>query len=183
MGSLSFPAPAGRSTAFCKWLLSEHARGNSIKRAANNWNGTLCESSLAVTWASVWFEGARSECKRQMNCLCFPFCLFKYWNTKSFRREIIQGSQSKWDSLCRKTEHTFFFLFSNPCMCVCVGGGGCFLRYKRKACWDWFLRTTTQRWCAAWKYTQDAERSNWVFIPLDNVMRIGLASCLRSWSL
>lgn len=120
MGSLSFPAPAGRSTAFCKWLLSEHARGNSIKRAANNWNSTLCESSLAVTWASVWFEGARSECKRQMNCLCFPFCLFKYWNTKSFRREIIQGLQSKWDSLCRKTEHTFFFSFFKS-LHVCVG--------------------------------------------------------------
>lgn len=121
MGSLSFPAPAGRSTAFCKWLLSEHACGNSIKRAANNWNGTLCESSLAVTWASVWFEGARSECKRQMNCLCFPFCLFKYWNTKSFRREIIQGLQSKWDSLCRKTEHAFFFFFFQILACVCRG--------------------------------------------------------------
>lgn len=125
MGSFSFPAPAGRSTAFCKWLLSEHARGNSIKRAANNWNGTLCESSLAVTWASVWFEGARSECKRQMNCLCFPFCLFKYWNTKSFRREIIQASQSKWDSLQKNRAHFFFSFFKSLHVCVGVCGFFC----------------------------------------------------------
>lgn len=86
----------------------------------------LHERSCCVMWR------ARREYKRQMNCLCFPFCLFKYWNTKSFQREImLRGLQSKWDSLHEKQ------ILSNPRVWV-----GVCLCYKCKACWDWFLQSS-----------------------------------------
>lgn len=63
-------------------------------------------------------KGTRSQYKRQMNCLCFPLCLFKYWNTKSFHREImLRGLQSKWDSL---HENKFFQILGCVWAHVCV---------------------------------------------------------------
>lgn len=61
-----------------------------------------------ATQASARFEGAGSERERQMNCLCFPFCLFKYWSTESFRWEIIRDLLRKWDSA--EKQNSFLFL-------------------------------------------------------------------------
>ncbi len=133
MGSLF--APAGSSTTFCKWLLCERARGNAIKHTANNWNGTFCESSLAVIWkeAVVWFEGARSQYKRQMNCLCFPFCLFKYWNTKSFRIEIMLRG-------CRANE----ILSTKTNSLKSSGVSGCVFVLQVQSLLGWFLWSSSR---------------------------------------
>lgn len=67
---------------------------------------------------SCGLKGTWSQYKRQMNCLCIPLCLFKYWNTKSFRGEtMLRGLQSKWDSL---HENKFFQILGCVWAHVCV---------------------------------------------------------------
>lgn len=153
-----FLVPAGSSSTFCKCL---QARGNAIKHTANNWKGTVCESLLIVIWKKPLcdWKGLGVSTKGKMNCLCFPFCLFKYWNTKSFRREIIlQGLQSKWDSL---RENKFFQILGCEWVCVCVTSA----RPAGISSCEAAAATSVSMWAwwATWKYTEEARRSNWVF--------------------
>lgn len=77
-----------RHDTFVKWLRVHSWQHNQTRctQLRRRFLFSACESLLAALWKEplAWFERARSEYKRQMNCLCFPICLFKYWNTKSF---------------------------------------------------------------------------------------------------
>lgn len=83
-------------------------------------------------------EGLGVGYKRRMNCLCFPSCLFKYWNTKSFRREMRCcgpfAEQMRFSLHKKKRKNNKFF--SNPRVCV-----GVCLCCECKACWDRFLQS------------------------------------------
>lgn len=75
-----------------------------------------CDMSRGVIWRSCeWVQKANE-------LPVFPFCLFKYWNTESFRREImLQGLAEQMRFLLRITNKQKKKEFQIPgCEWVCV---------------------------------------------------------------
>lgn len=120
MGSVSFFVPSWEQRGrffFFSFFSPNDSGANVLVATLSNAEQTV-ETALYVshrsqaTRASARFEGAGSESERQMNCLCFPFCLFKYWSTESFRWEIIRDLLSKWDSA--EKQNSFFSSLPPP---------------------------------------------------------------------
>lgn len=142
----------------------------------NQTHSKQLEKKTLFLWVITRYDMKRSRCviwrglelvqkANELPVLCFPSCLFKYWNTKSFRREImLQGLQSKWDSL---HENKFFQILGCEWVCVCVtsakpAGIGSHEAAAATA------STSMRGWWATWKYTEEAWRSNWVFLHAQN---------------
>lgn len=122
--------PAGSSTTFSKQLLCKHTGGNTIKHTPNNWKGTflfkpLCDLKGLGVKRLKWIA------------FVFPFASLKYWNTKSFWKEImLQGLQRKLDSLHENKFLQIRRVWVGVCLC-----------YKCKACWDRFLWSSSRSKC------------------------------------
>ncbi len=160
MGSLF--APAGSSTTFCKWLLCEHARGNTIKHTANNWKGAFVSHRSPQYEKKLLcdLQGLRVSTKGKWIGCVLPFASFKYLNTKSFRREImLRGLQSKWDS---PHENKFFQILGCEWVCVCVTSVEPAVISSCGAAAG--ASVSVWGWCASRKYAEEARRSNWVFL-------------------